>query len=134
MSILSFGQQPVAKNRLIHGFIFDNSYFSSIPLPVSEVPIEIIGTKIKIVTDNDGKFEVEAKEGDTLMISGPFIKTKKILITNKNCYKINLDTVILDNLIHFQSKKAARQNSRYYRKLVKKVKEKNEHGFYDCLD
>jgi len=133
LTLLSFGQQKVAENRLIRGFVFDNSYFSSIPLPVDGAPIEIIGTGRKTTAD-DCKFEIQAKEGDTLIISGQFIKTKKVLITDKNCYEINLDTVILDDLMSFPSKKAARQNSRYYRKLVKKVREKIDSGFYNCFD
>lgn len=134
LAILSFGQNTEAKNKLIRGFVFDNSEYASIPLPVVEVPIEIIGTERKTKTDDDGKFEIEAKEGDVLIIQGDFLKTQKILITDKNCYEINLGTVTGTYLIYFQSKKAARQNSRYYRKLVKKILKKMESGFYDCLD
>lgn len=134
LTILSFGQEAVTKSKLIRGFVFDNSYFSSIPLPVREASIQIIGTERKTITDDDGKFEIEVREGEELIVNVLFIKPKKILITDKNCYEINLGTVILDDLIYFQSKKAARKNSRYYRKLVKKLKEKIESGFYDCLD
>ncbi|RUT69448.1 hypothetical protein D0817_16570 [Flavobacterium cupreum] len=134
LAIVSFGQEAVTKNKLIRGFVFDNSYFASIPLPVNEAPIEIMGTERKTKTDHDGKFEIEAKEGDELIIRGPFIKTKKILITDKNCYEINLGTVLLDYPISFQNKRAARKNSRSYRKIVKKLKQKIESGFYNCLD
>jgi hypothetical protein len=133
-TILSFGQDAEAKNKLIRGFVFDNSEYASIPLPVVEVPIEIIGTERKTKTDDDGKFEIEAKEGDVLIIQGDFIKTQKVLITDKNCYEINLGTVTGTGLIYFQSKKAARQNSRFHRKLVKNLMKKIESGFYDCLD
>ena len=134
LAILSFGQEAAPKSKLIRGFVFDNSYYASIPLPAVEVPIEIIGMGRKTKTDNDGKFEIEAKEGDVLTIQGDFIKTRKVLITDKNCYEINLSTVIDTYPISFQSKRAARQNSRYYRKLVKKLKEKIESGFYECFD
>jgi hypothetical protein len=134
LTLLSFGQEAVTKSKLIRGFVFDNSYFSNIPLPVTEAPIEIIGTERKTTTDDDGKFEIEAREGEILIINGPFIKTQKILITDKNCYEINLGTVLIDYPISFQSKKDARKNRRYYRKHVKKLKEKIEKGFYDCSD
>jgi hypothetical protein len=134
LALLSFGQQSAPKSKLIRGFVFDNSYYASIPLPAVEIPIEIIGMERKTKTDNDGKFEIEAKEGDVLIIHDAFIKTQKILITDKNCYEINLGTVIESYPIYFQSKKVARQNSRYYRKLVKKVMKKIESGFYNCLD
>ncbi len=134
LTILSFGQNAEAKNKLIRGFIFDNSEYASIPLPAAEVPIEIIGTERKTKTDDDGKFEIEAKEGDVLIIQGDFIKTQKVLITDKNCYEINLGTVTGTGLIYFQSKKVARQNRRFYRKLVKKLMKKIESGYYDCLD
>lgn len=134
LTILSFGQDAETKNKLIRGFVFDNSEYASIPLPAAEVPIEIIGTERKTKTDDDGKFEIEAKEGDLLIIQGDFIKTQKVLITDKNCYEINLGTVTGTGLIYFQSKKAARQNNRFYRKLVKNLMKKIESGFYDCLD
>lgn len=134
LALLSFGQQSAPKSKLIRGFVFDNSYYASIPLPAVEIPIEIIGMERKTKTDNDGKFEIEAKEGDVLIIHDAFIKTQKILITDKNCYEINLGTVIESYPIYFQSKKVARQNSIYYRKLVKKLMKKIESGFYNCLD
>lgn len=131
LAILSFAQDTGTKTKLIIGFVFDNSEYASIPLPAAEVPIEIIGTERKTKTDNDGKFEIKAKEGDVLIIQGDFIK---ILITDKNCYEINLGTVTGTGLIYFQSKKVARQNRRFYRKLVKKLMKKIESGFYDCLN
>ena len=134
LALLSFGQESAPKSKLIRGFVFDNSYYASIPLPAVEVPIEIIGTERKTKTDDDGKFEIEATEGDVLIIQGDFIKTQKVLITDKNCYEINLGTVTGTGLIYFQSKKAARQSSRFYRKLVKKLLEKIESGFDDCRD
>ncbi|WP_123912137.1 hypothetical protein [Flavobacterium sp. AJR] len=134
LTLLSFGQEAAPKNKLIRGFVFDNSEYASIPLPAVEVPIEIIGTDRKTKTDDDGKFEIEAKEADVLIIQGDFIKTRKILITDKNCYEINLGTVTGTYSISFQSKKAARQSNRFYRKLVKKLLEKIKSGFYDCVD
>lgn len=57
LAILSFGQEAVTKSKLIRGFIFDNSYYASIPLPAVEIPIEIIGMERKTKTDNDGKLD-----------------------------------------------------------------------------
>ncbi|WPO76852.1 hypothetical protein [Flavobacterium sp. KACC 22761] len=134
LTLLTFGQESAPKSKLIRGFVFDNSEYASIPLPAVKVPIEIVGTGRKTKTDDDGKFEIEAKEGDMLIIQGDFIKTQKILITDKNCYEFNLGTVTGTGLIYFQSKKAARQTTRFYSKLVKKLLKKMESGFYDCAD
>ncbi len=134
LTILAFGQESVTNNKLIRGFVFDNSYFSSIPLPVAEADIEVIGTERKTKTDNDGKFEIEVKEGEELTVTLIFSKTQKILITDKTCYEINLNTTLIDYPMFFESKRARRVNARYYRKTVKKLKEKMETGFYNCLD
>jgi hypothetical protein len=103
-------------------------------LPVAEADIEVIGTERKTKTDNDGKFEIEVKEGEELAVILMFSKTQKILITDKNCYEINLNTTLIDYPMFFESKRARRVNTRYYRKIVKKLIKKMETGFYDCLD
>jgi len=118
------------KNKKIRGFVFDNSYLTNIPLPFTDATIEVKGTGRKTMSDIDGKFEIEAKVGDELIVNGIFTKTKIISITDKNCYEINLDTTLIDYPIIPLSRRAARK----FRKYERKLKDKIESGFYDCSD
>lgn len=116
--------------KKIRGFVFDNSYYTNIPLPYTGATIEVKGTNKKTISDIDGKFEIEAKIGDELIVSGIFTKIKIISVTDKNCYKINLDTTILDCVMIPLGRKAGRQ----FRKYERKLKDKIERCFYDCSD
>lgn len=130
-SFLSFGQESKNNKKVIRGFIFDNPYFISTPLPLAEADITIKGTERKTTTDADGRFEIEAAEGEKLLISGLGITTTEILIESNNCYKVILNSNIFDV---FVPKKIARKNKRQERKIERKVKRKIKKGFYDCLD
>lgn len=121
------------KSRKIRGFVFDNSYFTNIPLPYTNATIEVKGTERKAISDIDGKFEIEAKVGDELIVSGIFTKKQIISVTDKNCYKINLNTTLLDYPI-IMDRRTARITKRHFRKVERKIKDKMENGFYDCLD
>lgn len=130
-SLLSFGQESKKDKKVIRGFVFDNSYFISTPLPLVEADITITGTERKTTTDADGRFEIEATEGEKLLISGLGIKTTEILVESNNCYKVILHSNIFDVFI---PKKIARKNKHQERKMERKVKRKIKEGFYDCLD
>lgn len=121
------------KLKKIRGFVFDNSYFINTQIPAVEIEVKIIGTDRKTKTDNDGKFEIEAKIGEEMFIKGLGTKTKEILIDDSNCYKINLDTNILDDLMAI-SKKDARKLKRKLLKIQQNVKRKIAEGFYDCTE
>lgn len=130
-SFLSFAQESKKDKKAIRGFIFDDPYFINTPLPLVEADITIIGTERKTTTDADGRFEIEAAEGEKLLISGLGIKTTEILIESNNCYKVILQSNIFDVFI---PKKIARKNKRLEQKMERKVKRKIKKGFYDCLD
>lgn len=130
-SFLSFGQESKNNKKVILGFVFDDPYFINTPLPLVEANITITGTERKTTTDADGRFEIEAAEGEKLLISGLGIKTTEILIESNNCYKVILHSNIFDVFI---PKKIARKNKRQERKIERKVKRKIKKGFYDCLD
>ncbi|MGE6397872.1 carboxypeptidase-like regulatory domain-containing protein [Chryseobacterium scophthalmum] len=130
-SFLSFAQESKKDKKAIRGFVFDDPYFINTPLPLVEADITIIGTERKTTTDADGRFEIEAAEGEKLLISGLGIKTTEILIESNNCYKVILQSNIFDVFI---PKKIARKNKRQERKIERKVKRKIKKGFYDCLD
>ncbi|MEG1666659.1 carboxypeptidase-like regulatory domain-containing protein [Chryseobacterium sp.] len=130
-SFLSFGQESKNNKKAIRGFVFDKPYFISTPLPLVEADITIKGTERKTTTDADGRFEIEAAEGEKLLISGLGITTTEILIESNNCYKVILNSNIFDV---FVPKKIARKNKRQERKIKRKVKRKIKKGFYDCLD
>lgn len=122
-----------ANTKIIRGFVFDNSYFTNIPIPVIQANIEVKGTERKTMTDTDGKFEIEVTLGDKLIISGLGIKTQTIIITNINCYKIYLNKNLLDYPL-IMSRRVARINKRYYQKIEREVTDKLKKGFYDCMD
>lgn len=98
-SFLSFAQESKKDKKAIRGFVFDDPYFINTPLPLVEADITIIGTKRKTTTDADGRFEIEAAEGEKLLISGLGIKTTEILIESNNCYKVILQSNIFDVFI-----------------------------------
>ncbi|WP_411812220.1 carboxypeptidase-like regulatory domain-containing protein [Chryseobacterium scophthalmum] len=98
-SFLSFGQESKKDKKAIRGFVFDDPYFINTPLPLVEADITIIGTERKTTTDADGRFEIEAAEGEKLLISGLGIKTTEILIESNNCYKVILQSNIFDVFI-----------------------------------
>lgn len=89
-AVLSFGQD--IKTKTIEVFVFgDVSYIKTqIPVFEADILIYIDGTVRETKTDKDGKFQIEVKEGDVLTFSVLGYDEQKILITDKNCYKIFL--------------------------------------------
>ncbi|MBN9285464.1 MULTISPECIES: carboxypeptidase-like regulatory domain-containing protein [unclassified Flavobacterium] len=133
ISTFSFGQLPDSNSKKIIGFVFENSIYVYTLIPVVEADIIIEGTERKTKTDTDGKFEIEAKEGEKLIVTGLGIRTKELLIETKNCYKITLDTDLEDYPISI-TRRIARINAKKARKIEQTVKRKTQEGFYDCLD
>lgn len=130
-SVLSFGQEITIKNKRIRGFIFEDISYVKTQIPVFEADILIKETERKTKTDKDGNFQIEAKEGDELIIRVLGYKDQIILITDKNCYNIYLSKIDFDV---WQSRKTFRKNSRYYRKIEKEVLRNRKNGNYDCTD
>ncbi|WP_310380862.1 hypothetical protein [Flavobacterium sp.] len=125
---INFKKEEI-KFKKIKGFILDNSQYTKTKVPVVGVNIEIKGTERKTFTDKDGKFEIEVNVGEKLVISGFRIPRKiEILVTTKDCYKVDLDTVLFDTYISGFSRKYVKQQKKIERKMILKIKE----GFYDC--
>lgn len=130
-SILSFGQKSLTNNKLIRGFILDNAEYTRTKVPINKATIEIKGTERKTFSDQDGKFVIEANEGDELIVSGLGIKTMKIVVTNKECYTIDLNSNLSEPLI---GGKWGRKYRRQQRKIERKMERKMKEGFYDCTN
>ena len=131
-AVLSFGQD--IKTKTIKVFVFgDVSYIKTqIPVFEADILIYIDGTVRETKTDKDGKFQIEVKEGDVLTFSVLGYDEQKILITDKNCYKIFLWSKDFD--VWGESRKVFKKNRRYYRKLEKEILKKEKKGIYDCFD
>ena len=131
-AVLSFGQD--IKTKTIEVFVFgDVSYIKTqIPVFEADILIYIDGTVRETKTDKDGKFQIEVKEGDVLTFSVLGYDEQKILITDKNCYKIFLWSKDFD--VWGESRKVFKKNRRYYRKLEKEILKKEKKGIYDCFD
>ena len=119
---MSFGQD--IKTKTIEVFVFgDVSYIKTqIPVFEADILIYIDGTVRETKTDKDGKFQIEVKEGDVLTFSVLGYDEQKILITDKNCYKIFLWSKDFD--VWGESRKKNKKNRRYYRKLEKEILKK----------
>ena len=130
-AVFSFGQD--IKTKTIKVFVFGNVSYIKTQIPVFEADILIYidGTVRETKTDKDGKFQIEVKEGDELIFSVLGYDEQKILITDKNCYKIFLWSKDFDV---WESRKTFKKNRRYYRKLEKEILKKVKKGIYDCFD
>lgn len=82
--------------RTIHGVVIDNQGES---LP--GVSILIKGTQTGTMTDASGAFQLSVKEGQTLVVSYIGMKTQEVQVTNRNEYRIQLesDTQLLDEVV-----------------------------------
>jgi len=117
----SFGQETNKNTKTIRGFVFEDHL-----LP-AQVEVSIKGTAVKTFTDADGKFTIEAKADDVLVISSFGERPIEITVTEKNCYTAQL---FRDTGLYYYTKKAARQIKKIKRKAMRKYKQ----GFYDCND
>lgn len=132
-SVLSFGQEINIKTKTIRGYIFENAPFINTPIPIIEAYITIKGTDSKTKTDSNGKFEIIAKEGDELIISGLGIESHTILVTVKSCYIINLNNAVVDYPFMYPGK-ALRKYKKHLRKIEREVLSNEKKGIYKCLD
>lgn len=109
------------KTKKIRGFVFEDYMIPA------QMEVGIKGTDIKTQTDADGKFTMEANEGDVLLISAFGERTIEITITEKNCYQTYL---YRDTGLIYSTKKVHRERNKTRRKAIRKSKQ----GFYDCND
>lgn len=119
--LLSFGQEADKNAKLIRGFVFEDN------LIPANVEVCVKGTSVKTETDLDGKFTIQAKLGDVLIISSFGERPIEITVTEKKCYTAYL---FRDTGLYYYTKKGARIIKKKRRKAVRKYKQ----GFYDCND
>lgn len=117
----SFAQEADKKNKIIRGFVFEDH------LIPAQVEVSVKGTDLKTFTDADGKFVIQAKLDDVLVISSFGQRPIEITVTEKNCYTAQL---FKDTGLYYYTKKAARVIKKIRRKAMRKYKQ----GFYDCDD
>lgn len=120
-SAFSFAQEADKRNKMIRGFVFEDH------LIPAQVDVSVKGTDLKTFTDADGKFIIEAKQDDVLVISSYGQRPIEITVTEKNCYTAHL---FKDTGLYYYTKKAARAIKKIRRKTMRKYKK----GFYDCDD
>lgn len=118
--------------KVIKGFVFENIYLANTSVPAFYAEIKVKGTERISHTDIDGKFEIEVKEGEILVIKGSFQDTKEILVTNNNCYEIYLSNNLTDDYIF--TKKERRVRKAEIKKIRKRYQKKLKNGFYDCSE
>lgn len=128
-AVFSFGQD--IKTKTIKGFVFENIYLADKPIPAFYAEIKVKGTERISHTNIDGKFEIEVKEGEILVIKG-IQDIKEILVTNNNCYEIYLSNNLTDDYIF--TKKETRSRKAEIRKIEKRYQKKLKNGFYDCSE
>lgn len=126
---ISFGQLPNNNTKTIIGFILDNAEYTRTKVPVVEAKIEVKGTVKNTFSDQDGKFKIEANKGDQLIVSGLGIETIEILVTDKECYTIDLNRNLFEPLM---GGKSGRKYRRQQRKVEQSMERKIKEGFYDC--
>lgn len=131
ISVISFGQLPDTNTKTIRGFVLDNAEYTRTKVPIAEAKIEVKGTERKTFSDQDGKFIIEANKGDQLIVSGLGFKTIEILVTNKKCYTIDLNSNLFEPLM---GGKLGRKYRRQQRKVERSMEQKIKEGFYDCLN
>ena len=134
-SVKTISEKEIILNssyKLIKGFVFENIYLADKPLPAFYAEIKVKGTERISHTDIDGKFEIEVKEGEILVIKGTSQGIKEILVTNNNCYEIYLSNNLTDDYIF--TKKETRRRKAEIRKIEKRYQKKLKNGFYDCSE
>lgn len=128
-TIFSFGQETNKNAKIIRGFILDNAEYTSTKVPISEATIEIKGTERKTFSDQDGKFEIQANKGEILVVKVLFKNDIEILVTDKECYKVDLNSVLFEPLM---GGRWGRKYKRQQRKIERSMKRKIKEGFYNC--
>ena len=88
ISCSSQKKDSINNTKIVKGIVFDK--IGTLPGATIEVKHSLGRTN----SDIDGKFEIEVKKGEVLVVSIVGMKTKEIKITSKNYYKIILEDVV----------------------------------------
>ena len=86
-TLLIYGIGEVSAQNKVQGSVFDTD--SSVPLPGAAVSVE--NTQNFTTTDVDGKFTIDAKEGDVLLVQFMGFKDKKVTVGKSSTYEIILN-------------------------------------------
>lgn len=82
----SLKKDTVSNTKIITGFVYESPYRK---LPIVAANVKIKGSQtIKAITDFDGKFELQVKENDILIIEYVNYGSKKVKITKQDTYEI----------------------------------------------
>ncbi|MFN7100874.1 MAG: hypothetical protein ACK4M4_10920, partial [Flavobacterium sp.] len=117
------------KFKNIRGFILSNAEYSRTNVPIVEATIEVKGTERKTFSDQDGKFEIQANKGEILVIKVLFKEDKEILVTDKECYKVDFSSNLFEPLM---GGRWGRKYKRQLRKIERSMERKIKEGFYNC--
>jgi len=98
------------KTKTVTGFVFAQS--DKQPLPGTNIKVKGSKTK-KATTDFDGKFEMELKQGDILIVESIGFQNKEVNITAQNKYEIILNAY--QNVCKKCDRKKDREIKRYVR-------------------
>ena len=84
--LLASGIAALAQNTMLRGTVLDEN---DLPLPGTSVIID--GTTKGVITDVDGKFEILAGKGETLVVEFLGYVPKTLTVGNENNIRINLE-------------------------------------------
>lgn len=80
--------KTAGQEKIVTGRIVDSN-----GEPVAGAAVMVQGTTIGLLADNDGKFQISASEGQTIIISMMGFNDKNVRITSKNDYLIIMEEV-----------------------------------------
>lgn len=109
-SCSSHKTNAITKTKIITGYVFAQS--DKQPLPGTNIKVKGSKTK-KTTTDFDGKFEMELKQGDILIVESIGFQNKEVSITTQNKYEIILNAY--QNVCKKCDRKKNREIKRYVR-------------------
>jgi TonB-dependent starch-binding outer membrane protein SusC len=91
LPMLFFSLWGFSQSLMVKGTVTDNT-----GAPMVGVNVVIQGTTIGIVTDNEGKYQINAKPNSTLIFSFLGYKTQNVLVNNQSVINIKLETSEVD--------------------------------------
>lgn len=121
-------------SALVKGAIYE----SSTKEPVPEAIIQIKGGKKYAVADLDGKFSIQAKEGDVLLISSMGMKSQEVQVAKSTQMTIVLESelIALDDIVvtGYQTISKERATGSFAVVTSEKIKNKLETNIIDRIE
>jgi TonB-dependent starch-binding outer membrane protein SusC len=91
LPMLFFSLWGFSQSLMVKGTVTDNT-----GAPMVGVNVVLQGTTIGIVTDNEGKYQINAKSNSTLIFSFLGYKTQNVLVNNQSVINVKLETSEVD--------------------------------------